>query len=157
MATPIDIDINLTPPDLGPTVNGFKELKNQLRDQIGLLANLTEGTDEYVRQAARVGQIRDQVNALNDAVRNTSGAPVENLTSSFGLLSGQVNNLNFEGAATSLRQFGAGAGQIKFKDLTDGIKGFGKAALDVGKSILLNPLFLIPALIIGIEIGRAHV
>lgn len=150
MPTPINIPITIDPPDLGGTVNAFKELKNQLRDQINVLATLTAGTDEYIAQAARVGSIRDQVNELNDSIRATSGAPIENLSSSFGLLSGQVSNLDFDGAATSLRQFGANAGQIKFKDLTDGLKTFGKVAFDVGKSILLNPLFLIPALIIGI-------
>lgn len=150
MATPINIPITVNPPDLGGTVNAFKDLKNQLREQIGILATLTAGTDEYIAQAARVGSIRDQVNDLNDSIRATSGAPIENLTNSFGLLSGQVRNLDFEGATSSLRQFGGSLKTVSFKDLSEGFKSFGKVALDVGKGLLLNPLFLIPALIIGI-------
>lgn len=132
------------------TVNAFKELKNKLRDATAALAGLTEGTPEFIAQSAVVGGLRDQINGLNDAIANTSGAPVENLTGSFGLLSGQLSNLDFEGATTSLKQFGSAAGQIKLKELGKSLEEFGKVALSVGKAILLNPLFLIPALIIGI-------
>lgn len=147
-----DIPINITvnEPKLDNTINSFKELKQSLRDAINELATLEEGTEAYVLQAQRVGSIRDQVNSLNDAIRNTSGAPVENLTNSFGLLSGQISNLDFDGATTSLRQFSSGVSSLSFKTLIEGGKSFVGTLGTLGKALLSNPIFLISGIIIGI-------
>jgi type VI protein secretion system component Hcp len=147
-----DIPINITvnEPNLDTTINSFKQLKQSLRDAINELATLEEGTDAYIAQAQRVGSIRDQVNSLNDAIRNTSGAPVENLTNSFGLLSGQIRTLDFDGATTSLRQFSTGVSSLSFKSLIEGGKSFVSTLGTLGKALLSNPIFLVSTIIIGI-------
>lgn len=150
MATNLDYNVNT---NAGQAVNQFKALKNALKDATGELAGLAIGTAEYNAAAEKVGSLRDRVNELNDSIRATSGAPVENLTNSFGLLSGQVNSLDFDGAANSLGQF---AGQIKtfsFKDLLGGIKSIGKSFLDLGKALLSNPIFIFVGVLTGIGVA----
>lgn len=150
MAQEVNIKFNATVPDVAQPINQFKELKKSMRDAIGELAGLEEGTEAYVNQAAKVGKIKDQINDLNDSIRNTSGAPIENLTNSFGLLQGQVSSLDFGGATNSLKQIGANIGGINIKSLTSGFKDFGKELLNTAKAILSNPIFLIAAAIAAI-------
>jgi len=131
-------------------VNQFKALKKELKDNIGELAGLKEGTAEFNAQATKVGQLKDRIADLNQTVASVSGSPIENLTGSFGLLSGQVKNLDFDGATTSLSSF---AGQIKsfsFKDLIAGAKSFTSTLGQLGKALLTNPIFLIIGLVTAI-------
>ena len=136
-------------------VKSMQSIKREMRDAASALANMTAGTPEYVAQAEKVGQLRDQINELNDSIRNTSGAPVENLTSSFGMLGGQVQSLDFEGAALSVRQFSAGASSLDFKTLTNGAGEFAKSLGGMAKAILSNPIFLIAGVVIAV--GAAFV
>lgn len=152
MPTQLDTNLNVNS-NIGSTVNQFKQLKNELRAATGELAGLQAGTAEYVAAAARVGELRDRVNDLNDSIRATSGAPVENLTNSFGLLSGQVNNLDFEGATNSLSQFTGQIRTLKFSDITDGLKSFTKGVLDLGKAIFANPIFLIAGVLTAVGVA----
>ena len=136
-------------------IKSMQSMKREMRDAASALAGMTAGTPEYVAQAEKVGQLRDQINELNDSIRNTSGAPVENLTSSFGMLSGQVSSLDFEGAALSVRQFSAGASSLDFKTLTSGAGDFAKSLGGMAKAILSNPIFLIAGVVIAV--GAAFV
>ena len=149
MATQLETNLNVNT-NAGEAVNQFKALKNELKDAIGALAGLEEGTAEFNTQAARVGALRDQVNALNDAIANTSGAPVENLTNSFGLLSQQVGTLDFGGAATSLGQFAGTIRSFSFKDLIGGAKQLIGTFAQLGKALLANPIFLIAGILIAV-------
>lgn len=150
MAQEIDIKFNAKVPDVSKPINQFVELRKAMVAARSELVNLEEGTEEFVTQAKKVGEIQDRINSLNDSIRNTSGAPIENLSSSFGMLQGQVSNLDFGGATTSLKQFGGSLGTLKFSDITKGAKEFGNTLLSVGRAMLTNPLFLIPAIIVGI-------
>lgn len=136
--------------NVGKTINEFKILKQELKDNIGALAGLQEGTAAFNEQALKVGQLKDRIADLNQTVASVSGSPIENLTGSFGLLSGQVKNLDFDGATTSLSSF---AGQIKsfsFKDLISGAKSFGSTLGQLGKAILTNPIFLLIGVVTAI-------
>lgn len=155
MATVIETELRTTGGDeankeVQKQIGAFKELKKSYKDAIDQLAALTEGTAEYNEQAARIGQIRDQINALNESIATVSGSPVENLSGSFGLLSQQVGTLDFGGAATSLGAFSNQIRSFSFKDLIAGAKQFGQTLGQLGKALLANPIFLIGGIIIAV-------
>lgn len=149
MANELETKVTVTS-NVGETINQFKLLKNSLKDAIGELAGLEEGSAAFTKQAAKVGQLKDQVNALNEAVGSVSGSPIENLSGSFGLLSQQVGSLDFDGAKSSLTAF---SGQIKnfsFKDVISGAKSFVGTLGTLGKALLANPIFLIGGVIVAL-------
>lgn len=150
MAENVEINVNS---NVNGTINQFKELKNSLRAAIGELAALNEGTAEYTAQAARVGALRDRVNALNESIAAVSGSPIENLSGSFGLLSQQVGSLDFEGATGSLSQFSGQVKNLKFSDITSGLKSFTSGLGSLGKAILTNPILLLAGVIVGLGVA----
>ena len=143
MATPINVDTS-------QAVGAFRQLRIAQREALNELAGLTAGTQEYINASNRLSEVTNQINDINDTMRQVSGAPIENLSNSFRLLSGQVMNLDFDGAAQSLSTFGAGIKNVKIGDLTNGLKAFGKGLLDIGKALLANPIFLLVAAVTAI-------
>ena len=149
----IPVEFPVKEPKLDNTINKFKQLKQELRDAKGELAGLEQGTEAFARQAAKVGQINDKIKDLNSNVSAVSGEPIENLTNSFSLLGSQVATLDFKGATSSIKSISNAAGQIDFKTLTEGAKGFGKSLIDLGKTLLTSPIFILAAVIGGIVLA----
>lgn len=149
----IPVEFPVKEPKLDNTINKFKQLKQELRDAKGELAGLEQGTEAFARQAAKVGQINDKIKDLNSNVSAVSGEPIENLTNSFSLLGSQVATLDFKGATSSIKSISNAAGQIDFKTLTEGAKGFGKSLLDLSKTLLTSPIFILAAVIGGIVLA----
>lgn len=129
---------------------GFRQLRQEQQALRNQLAGLTAGTQEYIDTSNRLGEVSNRINDINDTVSSVSNSPIENLSNSFGLLSGQVMNLDFDGAAQSLSTFGAGIKNVKIGDLTNGLKAFGKGLLDIGKALLANPIFYLVAAVTAI-------
>lgn len=146
----IPVEFPVKEPKLGNVLNQFKALKQELREAQGELAGLQQGTEAFANQAARVGEIKDRINDINSSVKAVSGEPIENLTGSFSLLQSQVSSLDFKGAASSLTQLTQSAKALDFKTLTAGVKDFGKGIIDLGKTLLASPLFILAATIGGI-------
>lgn len=98
----IEGEVVVKDPKLDKSIGAFKSLQNEIKQARNELAGLEAGTEEYSRAAVKVGQLRDQMNDLKDTIAQTSGSPMENLNSSFTILSSQVNSLDFEGVGQSL-------------------------------------------------------
>lgn len=149
----IQVNTNINNPDVGKTINQFTALKQEIKAAKGELAGLQEGTDAFAAQAAKVGQLNDKLQNLNKNIASVSGAPIENLTGSFGNLSAKIQDLNFKDAGTALSQFSNEAKNLNFKTLTEGAKAFGSGLLDLGKVLLTSPIFLITAAVVGIGVA----
>ena len=103
----IDGTVKFTAPQLETTIGSFKELKAQVKEAKNELAGLEQGTEAYTKQAAKVGNLTNEIDDLNKSVSALSGAPMENLTGSFGLLTNQVKNLDLKGAETTFKSLWA--------------------------------------------------
>ena len=118
-------------------------VKKELRELQKQLSTMDQGSAEFQKLAKRAGELKDRLNDAAEAARNNAGNAFEVLGNNTRSLKDSILNLDFEGVATSLRGIGGAAGNIKFSDLTNGIKSVGSSFATLGKALLTNPLFLI--------------
>lgn len=145
--------------------DSLQQLKQDIKDATAEVIKLrsAEVIDEeaIISATRRAGELRDQFSAANDAIKTmTAGDDFEKLGNNVGLLSGQVNNLDFGGAAESAKQFtetlkGVNPKKMKedFGAFANSIGGLSKQFIKLGISILANPILLIAAIIAGIVVA----
>ena len=128
------------------------ELKGNARQDIKKLKEelykLPEGTEKWNDVQRKLGEITDKVGDLNRGVTTLSGDPLERLNNSFGMIGSSITSLDFGAAQQGLQGMSGAIKDFKIKDATAALKGFGSTAFELGKSLLLNPLFAIPALVV---------
>ncbi len=205
---PINIPVKLS--GISQLKNDLKQIKNDIADNLGVLDQLTNKSEQYKEQIAKggsaeqmerlnkalsineqriaqatkrnvelsasAGLVKDKMMQVNEQVATfASGSGFENASNSLGLIGSQLANLDFEGAASSAQVLqkqinGITAEEInkQMKGLTDTFSALGKVAgqsltglvkniggitkafASFGKSLLLNPIFLIPAIFIAV-------
>lgn len=124
-----------------------ENLKKQLRELQKELSTLDPNSQKFQELSLRAGQVKDQINDASEAIRANAGSAFEGLSNNAGLLTDRLLNLDFEGVASAARGLGANIGRIDFKSLSAGVQQAGTAFVDLGKSLLTNPIFLIGAAI----------
>jgi hypothetical protein len=89
-----------------------------------------------------------------------SGSRFEQTSNAFGLMSSQLMSMDFEGASESAKLFAGNLGKIDGKTISSGLKGLGStigsvggAFLKLGGQLLINPIFLLVAVIGAIVAG----
>ena len=133
----------------GSTAN----LKKELRDLQQQLASLDPNSKAFQDLSVRAGEVKDRINDAAEAVRANAGNAFEGLGNNASLLGDRLLSLDFEGVSSAAKGLGSNIGRLDFKGLSTGIQQAGGSILNLGKSLLLNPLFLIPALIVGLIAG----
>ena len=138
----IEVDIQGT-----PKVESMRTQMRKLREE---LATLPEGTAEFDRVQRRLGELKDQMDDLGKSVNTVSGAPLERLNNSMSMIGSSILSLDFENALTGVRGMTSAMKDFKFGDLSKGAKSFGGTMFDLGKTLLMNPIFLIASVIAAI-------
>lgn len=141
-------------------ISGLAEIKAELRALKGELANATD-PKEMAELAQRAGELKDQLQDANDAANVfASGSKFEQVSNSFGGIKDSIMSLDFEEANQKAKVFSQVLGNIKPTDIANSIKGLtgtvtslGGAFIKLGATILMNPIFLIVALITAIVVG----
>jgi len=133
--TVIEVDIQGT-----AKVESMRTQMRKLREE---LATLPEGTAEFNRVQSQLGELKDKMDDLGKSVNSVSGAPLERLNNSFGMIGSSIMSLDFDSAIIGLKGVGGALQDFKVSDLTNAIKGFGSALGTIGKALLTNPIFLI--------------
>ena len=118
-----------------------------LRDE---LLRLDEGTAEFEKVQRKLGALTDKVGDLGKSVNTLAGDPLERLNNSFSMIGSSILSLDFGAAQTGLQGVSSAVKDFKFGDLTKAAKGFGSTMLDLGKSLLLNPIFLLGGIIAAV-------
>lgn len=127
-----------------------KSLKTQLRELKAQLANATDPKD-IERLAKAAGKLTDQIEDASDAARVfASESKFEQVGNALGSVGTKLRNLDFKGAADQSKLLVSATKSITFSEALGGVKQLGATLLNVGKSLLLNPIFLIGAAIVGI-------
>ena len=127
-----------------------ESMRTQMRKLREELAQLPEGTAEFNRVQAQLGQLKDKMDDLGKSVNTVSGAPLERLNNSFGMIGSSIMSLDFDNALTGLKGISGAVKDFKFGDLSKAVKGFGSTMLDLGKSLMMNPIFLIAGILAAI-------
>jgi len=137
--------------------NELQKLKKELKDTQSELITLakTQGTNSKAFQdaALKAGQLKDELNDIQDAIKNTSASPFENVATQLGNVGGKLKGLDFQGAKAAAQQLAATSKGITFKEAIGGVKDFGSTLATAGKAILTNPLFLLTTVILGIAVA----
>jgi len=130
-----------------------ESMRTQMRRLREELARLPEGTEEFNKVQRQLGQLKDQVDDLGRGVNTLAGDPLERLNNSFGMIGGSLMSLDFGGAIQGLNGMASAVGDIKMDDITKGIEGLGTAFLNLGKSLLTNPIFLVAATLTAVGVA----
>jgi hypothetical protein len=111
--------------------------------------------------AKKAGEISDRIKDANDSVNVfASGSKFEQISSSFGGIKDSIMSLDFEEAAGKAKTFQKVMGGIGKADISTAIKGItktvttlGSTFLKLGAQILMNPIFLLVAVITAIVVA----
>lgn len=143
--------------NVGNYEGALKSMKMELkaaRDAMAAIAK-TSGTSsqEFIEAAEKAGELKDQINDLNDAIKNTSASKFENLGNSLKDVGSKLINLDFDGAAQSAKQFAAISKTITLTEMLNGLRSLITTLGTVAKAILANPLFILAGVVTGVVIA----
>jgi len=141
-------------------LNGISQIRSELKALKGELANATD-PKQMAALAEQAGALSDQLKDANErAAVFASGSRFEQTSNAFGLMQSQLMSMDFEGAAESAQLFAGNLGKIDGKTISSSLKGLGStvasvggAFLKLGAQILINPIFLIAAVVAAIVAG----
>jgi len=114
------------------------------------MADMDVNSKEFATAATRAGQLKDQLNDAADAVKGSTGPAFESMNNTFSVMTGQIQNLDFDGLGQSFTSLGRSVSKINFTALKDEFSGLVKGLANLGKALLANPIFLLAAAIGGI-------
>ncbi len=122
-----------------------ESLKTQYRRLKAELANATDPKD-VERLARATGNLKYQLDSATDAAKVfASESKFEQVGNALGSIAGKLRNLDFKGAADQAQLLLGVIQSITFKDIIEGVKTFGTTLVNIGKTLLTNPIFLLAA------------
>lgn len=145
--------------NVGDYAGQMKKLRNELKlakdEMVGIAAALGTDSVEFQEAAARAGDLKNEIGDLEASVKAVAGSKFENIGTALGLVGTKLKALDFKGAAAAGNQLVAATKALTFKEAIAGAGQFGKTILSLGKALLLNPLFLMAGVLIGIGVSMA--
>ena len=138
-------------------LGGLQQIKKELRELKGEIASATD-PQEMQKLAQRAGELSDQLKDANEQVAVfATGSKFESTSNALGLMGSQIRDLDFDGAANSAKLFATSLKSItptematQFKGLISIVGTMSKAFISFGATLLVNPIFIIGAIIAGI-------
>jgi len=141
-------------------LTGVGSMKSELRALKAEIANATDPA-QMEALAKQAGVLSDKIKDANDAVNVfASGSKFEQISNSFGGIQSSLMSLDFEEASEKSQVFAKNLGKIGKADISGALKGLGGVVKNVGGAfvklgaqILMNPIFLITAVITAIVVA----
>lgn len=145
-------------------VSGLGAIKAELKALKGEIANATDPAD-IARLSQEAGVLSDKIKDANEAVNVFStGSKFEQVSNGLGGIKDSLMSLDFEEAATKAKTFATALGSVNPKELAAGmgnltktVTTMGGAFMKLGAQILMNPIFLLVAVIVAIVAAVALV
>jgi hypothetical protein len=116
----------------------IKELTNELQT-----TNLPKTSEEYQNLKRRLEQLKDAQKDFNEEIGANAGPAFESAGNNLRNLQSRLGSLDLDGAAQSINGLAANIKGLNFSGATEGSSAFGKSIVNLGKSLLANPIFLI--------------
>lgn len=116
----------------------IKELTNELQT-----TNLPKTSAEYQALKTRLEQLKDAQKDFNEEIGANAGPAFESAGNNLRNLQSRLGTLDLDGAAQSINGLANNIKNLNFSGATEGSSNFGKSILNLGKSLLANPIFLI--------------
>ena len=131
------------------TTEATKSLKAQIREATQQLLEMSDDDPRRQKLIEDIGEMKDKMADAADQIKGNTGPAFESMGNTFGIMAGQLGNLDFDGLGKSLTQVGAAVGRINLKSLKQELGGFVQGLGSLGKALLTNPIFLIGTIIVG--------
>ena len=116
----------------------IKELTNELQT-----TNLPKTSEEYQNLKRQLEQLKDAQKDFNEEIGANAGPAFESAGNNLSNLRTRLGSLDLDGAAQSINGLATNIKGLNFSGATEGSSAFGKSILNLGKSLLANPIFLI--------------
>ena len=138
-------------------VSGLGEIKAELRALKGEIANATDPAD-IARLSQEAGELKDRISDANEAVNAfATGSKFEQVSNGIGGIKDSLMSLDFAEASTKAKTLALSMSKLNPKELLGGMGQFvtmlgtlGGAFVKLGMTILMNPIFLLVAVIVAI-------
>jgi hypothetical protein len=134
------------------TEQSTKSLKAQIREMTNELLNMADDDPRRQQLIQQLGELKDRAADAAEAVKGNTGPAFESMSNTFGIMTGQLANLDFDGLGKSLTQVGAAIGRVNLKNLKEELGGLVKGIGDMGKALMANPIFLVGAAIAAVVV-----
>jgi len=141
-------------------LTGVGSMKAELRSLKAEIANATDPA-QMEALAKKAGELSDRIKDANDAVNVfASGSKFEQISNSFSGIQSSIMSLDFEEASEKSKVFASNLGKINKADISTALKGMtstittlGGAFVKLGAQILVNPIFIMTAVIVAIVVA----
>lgn len=131
-----------------------KNMTQQLRELQRQLQNMEVGTAEFQKTAQEAGKLRDKIQDAKEAANAlATESKFAQLKNSIGGVADSIKNLDFAEAADKSKALQDIASKISFSGAVQGVKDMGTAFINLAKTLLTNPLFLLAATITTIVLA----
>jgi hypothetical protein len=135
-------------------------MKAELRELKGAIASATDPA-QMSALAQQAGKVSDKIKDANDAVAVfATGSKFEQVSNGLGGIKDSLMSLDFEEAAEKSKTFSKALGGINPKDIGKAMTGLvttvgtlGKAFLKLGAQLLVNPIFLMVAIVVAVVLA----
>lgn len=139
---------------------GLGEMKAELKQIKNELVTATDPA-EIERLSVRAGELNQKLKDTNKTIKNFStGSTIQKVGGQIGGIKDSLTNLDFSKASTQVTAFTGTLAKFKPADLTKGLGSLTSAAgklgaqmLKMGLQLLVNPYFLLAAVIVGIVVA----
>jgi hypothetical protein len=138
-------------------LSGIAALKAELKDLKNQMADAAN-PEAFAALADKAGDVQKQINKVNGAINDfKKGSNLDQAKASFDAMGESIMKLDFTKAAKQSANLKQTLGSLTPKDLTKGFAGFivtlknlGGAFIKLGVTILMNPIFLLVAVIVAV-------
>jgi len=141
-------------------IQGIAQMKAELRELKGAIASATDPA-QMAALAQQAGVLSDKIKDANEAVAVfASGSKFEQVSNGIGGIKSSLMSLDFEEAAEKSKTFATALGGIGKADIAKSMTGLattvgtlGKAFLKLGMQLLVNPIFLMVAIVVAVVLA----
>lgn len=141
-------------------VSGLGAIKAELKALKGEIANATDPAD-IARLSQAAGELSDKIKDANESVAVfATGSKFEQVSNGLGGIKDSLMSLDFEEAASKAKTFSTAMKGVDPKMITAGmgaltktVTTLGSTFLKLGAQLLMNPIFLLVAVIVAIVVA----
>ena len=141
-------------------IQGIAQMKAELRELKGSIASATDPA-QMAALAQQAGVLSDKIKDANDAVNVfATGSKFEQVSNGLGGIKDSLMSLDFEEAAEKSKTFATALGGINPAEIGKAMTGLvttvgtlGKAFLKLGAQLLVNPIFLMVAVVVAVVLA----
>ena len=136
--------------EAGASVESLKGKLNSLKEAAAVAG---AGTEDFKRLTAEAAALQDQIDDVNDALKQEKGTAFEQFQSQLGGVAESLGKLDFDQAKERISNLGNTLKGLNFSSLKEGVKGATSSFSAFGKVLLSNPIFLIAAIVAAVGIA----